>query len=265
MGAIASIHGSDEFTGGGGTVPKFSIITVCLNEEGTIRRTCESICSQSFDAFEWIVIDGNSTDNTLKVLAEYESRISCLISEPDAGIYDAMNKGILKAKGEYLLFLNAGDYLIDSGVLKDVSLLPNMDILYGDLLCVDENGNKFIKKFSDNLSRNFLLRNMMPHQASFFRRELFARLGNYDVSFRIAGDYDLFVRYLYVEKVSSVHLPRVLAVFGTNGISSSPFQRVRRKIENHQIRKRYFPWWCYGLDGLKMEIRFHIYRNATKE
>ena len=130
---------------------KFTIVTVCLNEVQNIGRTCESICSQTFGEYEWIVIDGQSTDGTLDVLSEYEHRISCLVSEPDSGIYDAMNKGIRLAKGEYLLFLNAGDYFSDNNALEAVSCAPDGDILYGDLLCVSENDESLIKLFESSL------------------------------------------------------------------------------------------------------------------
>ncbi len=242
---------------------KFSIITVCLNERASIRKTCESICSQVFQNFEWIVIDGASSDGTLDVLSEFNHRINCLVSEPDNGIYGAMNKGIHRAKGEYLLFLNAGDYLADNNVLEAVSRSPDRDILCGDLLCMTESGEGFVKSFPDVLPRHFLLKNMMPHQASFIKRELFNRYGEYDTSLRIAGDYDLFVRLLYVHSVSYFHVPRTLAVFQTDGISSGSSHRALRKRENHQIRKKYFPWFIYGLKGLKTECKFRFGYNVN--
>lgn len=239
-------------------MPKFSIITVCLNEFDTIRKTCESICSQTFYDFEWIVIDGQSTDGTLDVLAEFNDRINVLISEPDKGPYDAMNKGIRRAKGEYLLFLNAGDYLAKHHVLDLVSKAPMFDLIFGDLRCLSVNGDEFVKVIPDVLPKYYLLKKMIPHQASFIRRTLFDKYGAYDTSFKIAADYDLFVRLLYMHRVSYAHIPQEIAVFNTGGLSSRADQRYLRKKENHMIRKKYFPWIVYGLKGLKEKVRFMI-------
>jgi glycosyltransferase involved in cell wall biosynthesis len=241
---------------------RFSIITICLNEAENIRRTCESIVSQSFGDYEWIVVDGQSTDGTLEILDQFRERISCLVSEPDSGIYHAMNKGIALASGDYLLFLNAGDYLADQQVLATVAAAGEEDILFGDLLCIEGEGREFTSVFPDRLSRYFLLKRMMPHQASFFRRRLFQTYGGFDQSYRIAGDYELFARFLYRHQVSYRHVPKVLAVFMTDGISSQLAQRERRKLENHRVRKTHFPWLAYGWKGLKMEWKLRFGRNG---
>ena len=235
--------------------PLFSIITVCRNESGKIRATCESVCGQSFRDFEWIVVDGASTDGTLDILRDYRDSIAVLVSEPDKGIYDAMNKGIARASGEYLVFMNGGDRFADNEVLKMVADAPRKDILYGDLVFSRPAGGLEEKRFPDALPKNYLLKNMMPHQASFIKRELFAQHGVYDPSYRIAGDYDLFVRLLHVAKVSSYHVPKALAYFEEDGISSDPKHRALRKAENHRVRKRYFPIYRWSLKGLRQEIR----------
>lgn len=117
---------------------KLSVITICYNEKN-IRKTCESIVGQSWQDFEWIVVDGGSTDGTLDVLNEYRDRIDVLISEPDNGIYNAMNKGIARARGEWLNFMNGGDAFCDKTVLEQVfgggSSRDGADVLYGDMLC----------------------------------------------------------------------------------------------------------------------------------
>lgn len=241
-------------------MPTFSIVTICLNEEQAIARTCDSVCNQTFDDFEWIVIDGQSIDKTLEVLSRYESRIKHLVSESDAGIYDAMNKGIALATGDYLLFLNAGDCLASNDVLDVVAKAPDRSLLYGDLLCYENKLGSYIKSFPDKLPRNFLVRNMMPHQATFFKRSLFTAYGLYDTSLRIAADYEIFVRLLYVNKVSSFHVKKIVAAFHTNGISSDTTHSITRKMENHQVRKKYFPWFLYGLDRLRKDFKFKYYR-----
>ena len=123
--------------------PKFSIITVCRNEAANIRSTCESITQQAFKDYEWIVIDGASTDQTVKILEEFSHNITKLISEPDNGIYDAMNKGIDLAKGEYVVFMNGGDAFATNQALALVSNAPQKDLIYGDLRYDSELG-KFI-------------------------------------------------------------------------------------------------------------------------
>ncbi len=246
--------------------PKISIITVCFNEAEAIRDTCESVCSQTFADFEWIVIDGRSTDGTLDVLAEYETQISCLVSEPDKGIYHAMNKGVACATGDYLLFLNAGDYFANGNSLMSAVPFLNRDIVYGDVLVASEKGAEVEQRLPDILSRHFLLKKMMPHQSTFIKRDLFDQYGDYDESFRIAGDYDLFVRFIFVHGASCVHIPHTLSVFKTNGISCSASARPLRKIENHEIRKKHFPWFAYGLKGLRMECRLRFgFLKKTKE
>jgi len=238
---------------------KFSIITVALNEERNIRKTCESVCSQDFDDFEWIVIDGGSTDGTLGILEEYKKKISYLSSEPDDGIYDAMNKGIEVSTGEYLVFMNAGDSFYDASALSRVSKSPNKDVLCGDFMCVAADGRNFVKEFPKLLPRDFLVHNMLPHQASFFKRGLFSKYGVYDTSYRIAGDYEIFVRFLYVNNASYWHVPHVVAVFGIDGISSNRMYKKLRRIENHRVRKTYFPWSVYGLKRIENELKIRFF------
>lgn len=233
--------------------PKFSIVTVCRNEVEKIRSTCESICAQTFTDFEWIIIDGASTDGTLDVLEEYRMRTTVLVSEPDNGIYHAMNKGISHAKGEYIIFMNGGDYFAETLALEKVTQAPQSSIIYGDLLF--DGKETTVKKYPDVIPPRFLLKNMLPHQASFIRRTLFERFGGHDESFRIAGDYELFVRLLEVHKVSTHHVAKVLAVFSDDGISKDPKYRLIRKLENHRVRKKYFPYYRFSLKGIKEEIR----------
>ncbi len=204
------------------------------------------------------MIDGRSTDGTLEILTEYKNRIHHLISEPDAGIYDAMNKGIRLAAGEYLLFLNGGDCLADGETLRAVLPQLDRDIVYSDQRLLDSDGSVSVKEFPDILPRNFLLHNMMPHQSVFIRRRLFEQHGMYDTSFSIAGDYDFFVRLLYVHQASCRHIGRVISVFRTDGISCDKTRRMLRKIENHRIRKKYFPMYKFGFKSLKMEIRMRL-------
>ncbi|MDX1680721.1 MAG: glycosyltransferase family 2 protein [Akkermansiaceae bacterium] len=243
-------------------MPHFSIITICRNEEAGIRETCESIVSQTFEDFEWIIIDGGSTDGTLDILSDYEEHISSLVSEPDEGLYDAMNKGIAKASGAYLIFMNGGDRFASEKALEWASTAPDKDLLYGDVYHDSPDGP--LITYPDKLPPGYLLSKMIPHQATFYRRELFEQHGDYDTSFRIAADYDLYARLLELGKVSYHHIPKPLAVFSLGGISSSPGQRRLRKRENHRVRMKYFPRYRWSLKALRESLRNWRNRSASK-
>lgn len=231
----------------------FSVITVCRNEADKIGATCDSIVSQSCRDFEWIVIDGGSTDGTLNVLEKYRNRIAVLVSEPDDGIYNAMNKGVSRATGQYVVFMNGGDCFSDSQVLETVSNAQQADIIYGDLLF--DGSSASVKAYPDVLPTGYLLKNMLPHQASFIRRTMFEKYGLHDESYQIAGDYEMFARLLEKNRVSYCHVPKVLALFDDEGISKNPEQRMLRKLENHRVRKQYFPRYRFSLKGVKEEVR----------
>lgn len=235
------------------TSPTFSIITVCRNEAATIRETCESVCSQSFDDYEWIVIDGVSTDGTLEILQGYDQQIDCLISEPDTGIYNAMNKGAARATGDYLIFMNGGDRFSTTDTLQLASQAPRAQMLYGDVYLGDLNGS--IETYPDIVDPGYMLRKMIPHQATFYERKTFEAVGGYDESFRIAADYDLYARLFEVERISHHHIAHPLAVFDVEGISNDRKFRGIRKQENHRIRKKYFSKYRYSLKCLRQEVR----------
>lgn len=236
----------------------FSVITICYNEIGSIRSTCDSIVSQSFKDFDWIVIDGASTDGTFEILREYSSLIRHLVSEPDAGIYNAMNKGAAMAFGEYLIFMNGGDSFAHSRVLERVACSPSADLLVGNVL-LGENGQ--VRSSPKVLSKDYLMKNMLPHQATFFRRDLFERYGLFDESYRIAGDYEMFARLVCRAGVSYRHMPALIAVFDEGGISASQAQRSKRKQENHRVRWKYFPAYRYSLKGMRQLVRNWIKRS----
>lgn len=235
------------------SMSKYSIITICFNEVENIRKTCESIVAQNYLDYEWIVIDGASNDGTLETLEEFRSDISILISEPDKGIYDAMNKGINLAFGEYLVFMNGGDAFASNQALDFVAKAPQKDLIYGDLRCDTYNGE--IHSFPDHFRASDLLKTMLPHQASFYRRKLFESYGKYDTTYRIAADYDMNVRLLEIAKVSSHHIPHPLAIFDISGISSSKKYRSLRRRENHRIRMKYFPSYRWSFRAWRQGLR----------
>ena len=227
-------------------MPALSIITVCYNEAARIALTCESIVKQTFQCFEWIVIDGGSTDGTLEILKQYATRINYFVSEKDRGIYHAMNKGIIQAHGTYLLFLNGGDYFYESETLAKVfasGKTLEQDIYYGDILLEKSDGFKRRSLDFTNYYAMFALRTF-PHQVTFIKRALFEVYGLHDESFTICADLEFFLR-VFVSKANRKrhaieHLPFIVSVYeNIEGVSSKNI--ALRDAENIRARRKYYP------------------------
>jgi glycosyltransferase involved in cell wall biosynthesis len=233
--------------------PFCSIVTICLNEAGQIRPTCDSIVGLPSGLYEWIVIDGGSRDGTLDILGEYRNAMRVFVSEPDNGIYHAMNKGASMATGEYLLFMNGGDTFFDTHALDAVHAAEPADVIVADVK-LGHDGDEYLR-YPEQLSSRWLLKHMLPHQAAFIRRAAFERCGGYNEGFRIAGDYELFVRLFTRCGVSYRHVAAVTAVFGRGGISQSDTHRALRKRENHCVRWQYFPSYRLSFKALREAIR----------
>ena len=207
---------------------KISIITVCKNAENAIERTMLSVVTQSCfnENIEYLIIDGASTDKTVEIIKQYANKYPVKwISEPDSGIYNAMNKGIKLATGEYLLFLNAGDYLVHYNILKSlINLFGNdaFDVIYGNILCVNPKSNEYsIKAVGETLGINFFFVNTIPHQATFYKKEVFEKFGGYNENFKIISD-NIFNKKLLCEyKVSKKYVDQIISVFLNDGISST--------------------------------------------
>lgn len=207
---------------------KISIVTVCYNSGRTIRDTIESVISQNYSNIEYIVVDGSSTDNTLKIIGEYEGSISKIISEPDEGLYDAMNKGIQSSTGDVVGILNSDDFFESSEVISDVVAHfidnPSVSLLFGDVVHVDPDITQKITRFySSKRFKPFKLRFgwMPPHTATFIRKEVFEVVGEYSLDYKISADYELFVRMLIVHKLIYSRLDKVLVRMRSGGLSTS--------------------------------------------
>ena len=174
---------------------KYSIITINYNNIEGFRKTIESVVSQTMCNFEWIIIDGGSTDGSRELIENNSEYISYYVSEPDKGIYNAMNKGIMASHGDYLLFLNSGDYLYDENVIKQViPLLKDRDIYVGRInsLGKDNASEEEQADFSPEGILRKLTFTWIPHQASFFKRTLFDTYGMYREDQRIVSDWWAF-------------------------------------------------------------------------
>ena len=221
--------------------PILSIITICKNEP-YIEETCASIVNQSNQDFEWIVVDGASTDGTLEKLSKYKERIDTFISEPDAGVYFAMNKGIRQARGKYLLFMNGGDLFYNNNVIAFV--IPFLtktkkDVFYGDSYRLFENKNDcFIKTYPDKITKNFFLTNTLAHQSSFIKKELFEKFGGYREDFKIVSDKEKWLKFID-NKVEFFHISQPLSCFRMNGVSRQQSDILLQ--EKKKLLEEYFP------------------------
>jgi glycosyltransferase involved in cell wall biosynthesis len=197
-----------------------SIITINFNNVKGLKKTLDSLSSQTFKDFEHIVIDGASTDGSVELIKNY-SHITYWISEKDNGIYDAMNKGVKVSKGKYLLFLNSGDVLSDTNVIESVAsnFKSDKSIYYGDLL-LEKNNSIEKHQAPASIDLDFMLNSTFWHPCTFVKSDLFKNLGLYNTEFKICGDYEFFVRCFLNSKTTYQYLNINIALFDGNGISN---------------------------------------------
>lgn len=195
---------------------KISIVTVCYNSADTLEDTIESVSRQECADIEHIIVDGGSTDGTQDLVARYNGRIKQFVSEPDEGIYDAMNKGIQMAEGDIVGFLNADDMYADESVISDVATAleaGDVDGVYGDLVYVRRDDASKVTRYwkaGEYLPGAFRLGWVPPHPTFFCRRGLFEKFGGYDAFYRIAGDFELMLRLIERHRVRVGYIQRPL-------------------------------------------------------
>ncbi len=204
---------------------RFSIVTISFNSEATIERTIRSVINQNFDNYEFLIIDGGSQDNTMRIVNRYREKIDVIISEKDDGISDAFNKGISKAKGEYILLLNSDDQLV-SGILEKIDLIikSNTDILHTNVILQDDVGNQHIQKpivdYDCLLKRNMVLN----HPGMFIAKAAYEKYGLYDTSFKCAMDRELVSR-MYKLGANFQYVDIETVIFQLGGESTRNFIR----------------------------------------
>lgn len=214
---------------------KITIVTVCFNAEDTIKETIESVISQKSATFEYIIIDGNSTDKTKSIIEEYKKKYNInYISEDDNGIYDAMNKGIDIATGEYIFFLNSGDVFYDKLVLKDLEFKltedNSIDVLYGNIAIKDGNKKK-ICMYSDFKVNpiSFCRELMICHQCIFIKREALKK-NKFDTKYLICADRKQLIE-LMKNKYKFQYIDRTISVYDNNGFSENNKDKMRNEAK----------------------------------
>lgn len=229
---------------------KVSIITICYNNENDIRPTIESVVNQTYPNIEYIVVDGASKDNSLSIINEYKDKISKIISEPDKNLYDAINKGMKMATGDIVGLIHAGDKLHDNDVISDIADFfkrNNPDIIYGHSKIVDDKGKVKRVNKSPHFSRFHMRTGWMPsHQSIYVRRELFEKLGGYNLSLHPVSDYEWFIRYFIQKDIIIKKIDRFVVVFSLGGVSTSNYkgyfdetkkERIRLSWENNGLKQ----------------------------
>jgi glycosyltransferase involved in cell wall biosynthesis len=239
---------------------KISVITVAFNAQNTIERCIDSVSRQKFNNVQYIIIDGGSTDNTNQIINNRIDKIEYYISEPDKGIYDAMNKGIAVATGDIIGTLNADDFYADDDVLNDVAqafINPEVNIVYGDLDYVDQKG-KVIRKWRSGKykSGRFNWGWMPPHPTFYCRRKLFDELGVYSLDYGSAADYELMLRFIHINKASVLYINKVLVKMIIGGVSN--------KSLSNRVKAMRFDLKAMRNNGITLPIMTILFKPLRK-
>ncbi|MDP3857582.1 MAG: glycosyltransferase family 2 protein [Stagnimonas sp.] len=228
---------------------KISLITVCYNSAATLRETLESVAAQTHPDIEHIIIDGGSRDATLDLVRQHRRHAGPLVSEPDRGIYDAMNKGLALASGEVVGFLNSDDVLAGPDVLARIAGVfasPATDACYGDLVYVSARDPDRIVRYwrSRPYQAGLCRRGWMPAHPTFYvRRRIYQQHGGFDDSLSIAADFEICLRLLEVQRLPVTYLPGVLVRMRTGGASNASLRNIVRanREVSRALRKHGYP------------------------
>lgn len=220
--------------------PKISIITINYNNADGLRQTIQSVLGQSYTAIEYIVIDGASTDGSPLVLEGFKPNLAYALSEADAGIYNAMNKGIKVATGDYLLFLNSGDKLLNTDTIEQVVANGmEADLVYGDLLFFDG-----VKEWTWNLPETLTFQTFytstIAHPSTFIKRSLFGTVGLYDEELKIVSDWKFFLLATARYACTYKHINLVISAYNFDGISSRPENLSAIEVERAKVLAKEF-------------------------
>jgi glycosyltransferase involved in cell wall biosynthesis len=225
---------------------KISVITVVYNGASTIEDTILSVAAQSHSDVEHIVVDGGSTDGTVQIIERHRDKLAQVISEPDEGIYDAMNKGIARATGEVVGTLNSDDVYADERVLATVAeafLDPDLDACYGDLVYVDRERTDRVVRYwtSRPYEPGLFERGWMPAHPTFYvRRRVYERCGGFDLEYRIQSDFELTMRFLRICQIRSLYIPRIMVRMRMGGTTNKKLSNiVKGNIESYRACRKH--------------------------
>jgi len=219
-----------------------SIITINYNNHLGLECTVESVQNQTYTNFEHIIIDGGSADGSKEYLESQNDKINYWISEPDNGIYNAMNKGIKVAKGEYLFFLNSGDDFVNSKALQSIAQsLSGEDIIYFNINQVSNFRKVKVKQVPSELSFSYLYHDLPPHQSTFIKKKLFNDYGNYDESLKIVADWKFLILALLKYNATYKHIDKVFTNFYLGGVSSNSESFKLMQAEREIVLNKEFP------------------------
>ena len=240
---------------------KVSIITVCLNSEKTIENTIQSVLFQSYKNIEYIVIDGNSTDNTKSILDKYADFISTVVSEPDKGLYDAMNKGLKLATGDVIGILNSDDLYKDLFVVEKVikQFDEQADAVYGDIVYVDKNDiTRIVRYWRSGLFKRYKMKFgwMPPHPAFFVRRTIYERYGEFNTAFKNSADYELMLRLIYKHRITVVYLSEILVYMREGGQGNASIKNRLRANKEDRL--------AWSANGLKPPFMLRLLKPLRK-
>ena len=235
-----------------------SIITINFNNKAGLLKTMKSVFEQKFTDYEFIIIDGLSTDGSKEIIEEHQQRLSHWVSEKDAGVYDAMNKGIRQATGKYLFFLNSGDCFVDANVLAKITepmISNDYDFIYGNVSI-----NNKIVRYKNVLSLYYLLNQGMCHQTQFLKKELFEKYGYYNSAYKITADHCQLMLFLAKHNATYFHVDVAVAIIEPGGMSAASIHSNRK--ERVAFLQKEFPLLVEDYISLKSYKKLNIFERA---
>ncbi|MBW2937715.1 glycosyltransferase [Aureisphaera sp. CAU 1614] len=238
--------------------PFLSIITINYNQAEGLRKTIASVASQTYIDFEFIIIDGHSTDKSVEVIEQNKDHIDYWVSEPDSGIYNAMNKGIKIAQGQYLLFLNSGDALTESNALGN---FINHSQFHGDIIYGDYQFQEGHKVYPDVLPTNYFMKTSLPHQSTFFKKSVFERMGFYDESYKIGADRAFYIKCFADKSIVFQHIPYFLTLFDLSGLSNDSEYTEKKRQEDARM---FYEFYGSKYDDYKEQLKQEAKQKRAK-
>lgn len=230
-----------------------SVITVNYNNDNGLKKTIESVINQTYKNFEFIIIDGGSTDQSSEIIKNYQDKINYWVSEPDKGVYSAMNKGIKVANGDFLIFMNSGDVFINENVLQNV--VPKFDtnsyFIYGNNF-KSKGDSKRLKTYPKELSFSFFYGSSLNHQATFINKKAFIDLFLYDENKKIVADWELFIVGICKENLSYQYINETICNYDFTGMSSTGKYKEVTEKERQEVMNKYFPLFAKDYEKLSL-------------